>query len=64
VLPEKPESVTTLTAGSKTVTLNVYKTGKDDNVKYYGTCSETPYRFELSSYAAGKYIKTAADFKK
>jgi hypothetical protein len=64
VLPEKPESVTTITAGTKKVTLTIYKTGKDDDAKYYGTCSETPYKFELSSYAAGKYMKKADDFKK
>jgi hypothetical protein len=64
VMPEKPESVTVITAGAKKITLTIYKTGKDDNVKYYGTCSESPYKFELSSYAAGKYMKKAEDFKK
>lgn len=64
VLPEKPESVTVITAGTQKITLTVYKTGKDKDVKYYGTCSETPYKFELSSYAAGKYMKKAEDFKK
>lgn len=64
VLPEKPESVTIITAGAKKITLTVYKTGKDKDVKYYGTCSESPYKFELSSYAAGKYMKKAEDLKK
>ncbi|MFA6857383.1 MAG: DUF4340 domain-containing protein [Treponema sp.] len=64
VLPEKPESVTVITAGTQKITLTIYKTGKDKDVKYYGTCSETPYKFELSSYAAGKYMKKAEDFKK
>ncbi len=64
VLPEEPESVTVITAGTKKITLTIYKTGKDDDVKYYGTCSETPYKFELSSYAAGKYMKKAEELQK
>lgn len=63
-LPGDPVSVTVITAGTKKVTLTIYKTGKDNDAKYYGTCSETPYKFELSSYAAGKYMKKAEELKK
>jgi len=41
--------------------VSVYKEGDGEEAKYYGTCSETPYKFSLSRYSAGKYLKTAAD---
>ena len=61
VLPAASESVTVITAGGKAITVSVYKEGDGDEAKYYGTCSETPYKFSLSLYSAGKYLKTAAD---
>lgn len=61
VLPPVSESVTVITAGGKAITVSVYKEGDGDEAKYYGTCSETPYKFSLSRYSAGKYLKTAAD---
>ena len=61
VLPPVSESVTVITAGGKAITVSVYKEGDGDDAKYYGTCSETPYKFALSLYSAGKYLKTAAD---
>ena len=61
VLPAASESVTVITAGGKAITVSVYKEGDGDEAKYYGTCSETPYKFSLSRYSAGKYLKTAAD---
>ncbi|MBC6718958.1 DUF4340 domain-containing protein [Treponema sp. Marseille-Q4130] len=61
VLPPVSESVTVITAGGKAITVSVYKEGDGDDAKYYGTCSETPYKFSLSRYSAGKYLKTAAD---
>lgn len=61
VLPAASESVTVITAGGKAITVSVYKEGDGDDAKYYGTCSETPYKFALSFYSAGKYLKTAAD---
>ena len=61
VLPPASESVTVITAGGKAITVSVYKEGDGDDAKYYGTCSETPYKFSLSRYSAGKYLKTAAD---
>ena len=61
VLPPVSESVTVITAGGKAITVSVYKEGDGEEVKYYGTCSETPYKFSLSRYSAGKYLKTAAD---
>lgn len=61
VLPPASESVTVITAGGKAITVSVYKEGDGDDAKYYGTCSETPYKFALSLYSAGKYLKTAAD---
>ena len=61
VLPDASESVTVVTAGGKAITVSVYKEGDGDDAKYYGTCSETPYKFSLSRYSAGKYLKTAAD---
>jgi len=48
-------------AGGNAITVSVYKEGDGDEAKYYGTCSETPYKFSLSRYSAGKYLKTAAD---
>ena len=61
VLPPASESVTVITAGGKAITVSVYKEGDGEEAKYYGTCSETPYKFSLSRYSAGKYLKTAAD---
>lgn len=61
VLPAASESVTVITAGGNAITVSVYKEGDGDEAKYYGTCSETPYKFSLSRYSAGKYLKTAAD---
>ncbi|MGI0528713.1 DUF4340 domain-containing protein [Treponema socranskii] len=61
VLPPVSESVTVITAGGKAITVSVYKEGDGEEAKYYGTCSETPYKFALSLYSAGKYLKTAAD---
>ena len=61
ILPAASESVTVITAGGKAITVSVYKEGDGDEAKYYGTCSETPYKFSLSRYSAGKYLKTAAD---
>ena len=61
VLPPVSESVTVITAGGKAITVSVYKEGDGEEAKYYGTCSETPYKFSLSRYSAGKYLKTAAD---
>lgn len=61
VLPPVSESVTVITAGGKAITVSVYKEGDGDDAKYYGTCSETPYKFALSRYSVGKYLKTAAD---
>jgi|WetSurMetagenome_2_1015567.scaffolds.fasta_scaffold130653_2 hypothetical protein len=64
VLPETSEAVVTITADTKTITLTLYKTGTGNDVKYYGTCNETPYKFSISSYAAVKYIKNLDDLKK
>ena len=61
ILPSASESVTVITAGGKAITVSVYKEGDGEEAKYYGTCSETPYKFALSRYSAGKYLKTAAD---
>lgn len=61
ILPAANESVTVITAGDKAITVSVYKEGDGEEAKYYGTCSETPYKFSLSRYSAGKYLKTAAD---
>ena len=61
VLPPVSESVTVITAGGKAITVSVYKEGDGEEAKYYGSCSETPYKFSLSRYSAGKYLKTAAD---
>ena len=61
VLPPVSESVTVITAGGNAITVSVYKEGDGEEAKYYGTCSETPYKFSLSRYSAGKYLKTAAD---
>jgi len=61
VLPAASESVTVITACGNAITVSVYKEGDGDEAKYYGTCSETPYKFSLSRYSAGKYLKTAAD---
>ena len=61
VLPSASESITVITAGGKAITVSVYKEGDGDDAKYYGTCSETPYKFALNRYSAGKYLKTAAD---
>lgn len=60
VLPQTEAGSVKLTADGKTIEVHVYET--DDESKYICTSSETPYPFYLSSYAAERYVKSAADF--
>jgi len=48
---------------SKTVTVDIYEIPAegDGNPTYFGFSSETPYQFELASYAVQKFQKTVAD---
>lgn len=59
-IPEKEAGSVKLSAADKTIEVKVFTT--DDETKYLATCTETPYTFYLSSYAALNYIKSATDF--
>lgn len=53
--------------GFKTVTMEVYEVPaetEDGKTTYWGTCSETPYPFELANYAIQKFISLPEDFAK
>lgn len=75
VLEGKPIATARIESADDFVDLNIYRReeegdnegdGKEDakEAKYYCTASSVPYTAELSSYAAGKYLKTASDFEK
>ena len=56
-----------IVCSGKTVSIDLYKESSDSddgNVVYYGNCSETPYTFELASYAAQKLLKKPEDLTK
>ncbi|MBP3708834.1 MAG: DUF4340 domain-containing protein [Treponema sp.] len=61
MLPPVPVSVTVINAEDRLITVTVYTLDDGDEARYYGTCSETPYKFELSQYAAGKFMQASAD---
>ncbi|MBQ9495373.1 MAG: DUF4340 domain-containing protein [Treponema sp.] len=61
MLPAAPTSVTVIEAENKLITVTVYMLDDGDEAHYYGTCSETPYKFEMSQYTAGKFMKTRAE---
>ena len=63
-LPDtKPTSVT-ITAGGKDITVTIYPSGSGKDVKYLGTSSATPYKFELGAYAGMTLTKKLGDLKK
>lgn len=53
-----------IACGTDAITLSLYEIAPDGdgNATYYAKSSETPYVFELASYAAEKFLKTAEDF--
>ena len=54
-------------AGNKTVTLDLFRipaAGEGEKDSYYAKCNESPYYFEVPSYAVQKFQKTAADIAK
>jgi hypothetical protein len=56
-----------IACGYKTVKLSLYEIpaeGDDGKVTYWAESSETPYVFELASYAADRFLKKAEDFAK
>ena len=56
-----------IVCGGKNVSFDLYKIPSDSDegsVVYYGNCSETPYTFELASYAAQKLLKKPEDLTK
>ena len=55
-LPSKVLGSAKLTAVGKDIDLTVYDIG-DDN-KYLMTCSESPYRFYVTTYTGSRYTKT------
>jgi len=63
-LPAKATATAVLTAAGKQITVTIYTEGTGDKAKYYGTSSETPYKFTLAQYNANKYSKKLDDLKK
>lgn len=72
-LPPAPDVSARVESEGDFATLDIYKVGEDitdedgnetSKAKYYCTSSATPYKAELSSYTAQKYMKSAADFAK
>ena len=56
-----------IVAGNKTVTLDLFRipaAGEAEKDSYYAKCNESPYYFEVPSYAVQKFQKTAADIAK
>ncbi|MCM1321052.1 MAG: DUF4340 domain-containing protein [Bacteroides sp.] len=63
VLPDEGKNTVTLTTVSgKNIVVSLSPAAEEGS--YICSCSETPYLFYLSSYAAERYIKTADDLKK
>ncbi len=51
----------------ESASIEIYKIASENEAgetKYYATCSESPYVFELASYAVEKFNKNAEDFVK
>lgn len=48
-------------AGDKIITLSLSESEDEENPVFFGTCSETPYQFELASYSMQKFEKTLQD---
>ena len=56
-----------IVAGNKTVTLDLFRipaAGEAEKDSYYAKCNESPYYFEVPSYAVQKFQKTATDIAK
>ena len=56
-----------IACGYKTVKLSLYEIPSEEDdgkVTYWAQSSESPYTFELASYAADKFLKKAEDFAK
>ncbi len=59
--------ITLSSPASKVISFELYKipaASEDGNDIFWGTCSETPYTFELASYAAQKLIKNPEELAK
>ena len=53
--------------GFKTVSLEIYRlldSGDSASEKYWASCSETPYPFEIAGYAVQKFQKSLEDMAK
>ena len=53
--------------GFNTASIDIYEipaVGEDGKAKYWATCSETPYTFELANYAVQKFQKNADELSK
>ena len=56
-----------ISSGFKTVKITIYEIaaeGENGKPTYYAESSETPYVFDLASYAVDKFLKKAEDFAK
>lgn len=48
---------------SETVSVEIYETKNGDETKYYGTCSRTPHKFELTKTQTEKFTKNPETLK-
>lgn len=56
-----------ITCAYKDITVNFYslpKESENDLQQYYGTCSETPYRFKVNESTVKQYLKTLEELAK
>ncbi len=56
-----------ITCAYKDITVNFYslpKESENDHQHYYGTCSETPYRFKVNESTVKQYLKTLEELAK
>ncbi|MBR7064503.1 MAG: DUF4340 domain-containing protein, partial [Treponema sp.] len=62
-----PKSVTSevcVTTATEDIMIYIFEKDVGGEKKYFAKCSKTPYPFELSSYAATKFMKTLEDLQK
>ena len=52
-----------LFTNSETVSVDIFEQKNGDETKYYGTCSRTPHKFELTKTQTEKFTKNPETLK-
>lgn len=63
VLPQKKLSSFKLFTESETISVEIYEQKNGDETKYFGTCSRTPHKFELTKTQTEKFTKDPESLK-